>query len=119
MKPALRVEAKPELVQSQSPAVQVAAHRSIPEAMTLNNASLLSGCGMMLECDILAEALFSERPVSNRFKGMSGTPKRTRRSTVVNAGSPTRGDPYGDGAAIVAEYPGQRLGHDEGRQRVL
>jgi len=55
---------------------------------------------------VLAEALFGERPVGNRLKEMSRKPKRTTRSAVVNAGSPKRGDPHGDGTAIVAKRSG-------------
>jgi hypothetical protein len=55
---------------------------------------------------VLAEALFGERPVGNRFKEMSRTPKRTTRSAVVNAGSPTSREAHGDGAAIVAKRSG-------------
>src|SRR5713226_5717208 len=51
-----------------------------------------------------------------RFKETNGRPKRTRRSTVVNAGSPKSCEAHGDGAAIVAKRSGQRLRHDEGRQ---
>ena len=51
-----------------------------------------------------------------RFEETNGRPKRTRRSIVVNAGSPTSCEAHGDGAAIVAKRSGQRLRHDEGRQ---
>ncbi len=51
-----------------------------------------------------------------RLKEANGEPKHTTRSTVVNAGSPTRGDPHGDGVPIVAKCSGQRLRQDEGEQ---
>lgn len=56
-----------------------------------------------------------------RLKEANGEPKHTTRSTVVNAGSPTRGDPHGDGVPIVAKCSGQCLRQDEGEQvsRVL
>jgi hypothetical protein len=41
-----------------------------------------------------------------RGKEANGEPKHTTRSTAVNAGSPTRGDPHGDGVPIVAECGG-------------
>jgi hypothetical protein len=55
------------------------------------------------------------------LKEANGEPKHTTRSTVVNAGSPTRGDPQGDGVPIVAKRSGQCLRQDEGEQvlRVL
>ncbi len=37
----------------------------------------------------------------NRLKEANGAPKRAERPTSVNAGSPTRGDPHGDGTPIV------------------
>src|SRR5215469_11971961 len=52
----------------------------------------------------------------SRKKETNGKPKHTKRSISVKAGSPTRGDPHGDGVPIVAKCPGQRLGHDEGEQ---
>ena len=74
--------------------------------MTPNNA-----CNLGMQ-----KALSGERPPMKRFKETNGGPKRTRRSTVVNAGSPTSREAHGDGAAIVAKRSGQRLRHDEGRQ---
>src|SRR5437763_10921846 len=62
------------------------------------------------------KALIGERPPMKRFKETNGRPKRTRRSTVGNAGSPKSCEAHGDGAAIVAKRSGQRLRQDEGRQ---
>jgi len=74
--------------------------------MTSKYASTVMGCEMMPVFQTLAEALFDERPASNRFKGTNGKPKHTKRSTVVNAGSPTSQKAQGDGAAIVAKCSG-------------
>ena len=52
----------------------------------------------------------------DRLKEANGAPKRTKRLTSVNAGLPKRGDPHGNGAAIVlrpcgGEDPASRKRH--------
>ena len=63
--------------------------------------------------------LYDERPSMRRLKETNGRPKHTIRSASVKAGSPSRGDPYGDGAAIVVRAREEsNLVHGEGRQEL-
>ena len=51
------------------------------------------------------------------FKEANGNLEHTTRSVCANTGSPKRGDPHGDGAAIVVRAREEsNLVHGEGRQ---
>jgi hypothetical protein len=100
-------EAKPALVEPKSPVMQYHVCRSILEAASPRRFSGVGG---------EPGAFHGERPAMNRLKGMSWEPKRTQRLMSANAGSPTRGDPQGDGVAVVLKCSEQCPRHGEGQQ---
>jgi hypothetical protein len=56
---------------------------------------------------LYVEALCGERPTVSRGKGMSRVPKRAKRLTSANAGSPKSREAQGDGVPIVVSRQGK------------
>lgn len=80
--------AKPGLVEPKFPVVYEPTYRSIPGTVTTQNCGESNNAIISRWKPRLRNALCDERPAMSRLKGMSWEPKRTKRLTSVNAGSP-------------------------------
>ncbi len=92
---------KPGLVEPKFPVVKRIARRSIPDAATSQAARCVARAEIRRGYHYLRNALYDGRLALSGLKGMSREPKRTKRLTSENAGSPKGRESYGDGAPIV------------------
>lgn len=94
---------KPRLVEPKFSEVVQVARRSMPDAATSQIAMSYPNAIIRRHSTRLLNALCDERPPMKGFKRMSWGPKRTRRLTSENAGSPKGRETYGDGAPVVVK----------------